>query len=242
MRRCPGRGAPGVAREERSAGLPPESGLIDHGPDRLARGCRALPIVVHVVATTPGGDIRQTYEAIWDHLDAHQIRHPRGRRSHLATWSGMPSTRLTSGSPGRTWTPTSSSSVPSRPSSASSSCRRPRWASSSTSSCHRRELESQQRRRGATSPSGSGRGRGPETDERVPGVGAGSARGGVQHRRHARRPQPSAWMAGRLPSSARAARRRRAERPDRQDRCRPRAGRIAVGREPRTAGNGLSRL
>ena len=43
-----------------------------------------MPIVVHVVATTPGGNIRQTYEASWDHLDAHQIRHPRGRRSHLA--------------------------------------------------------------------------------------------------------------------------------------------------------------
>jgi hypothetical protein len=43
-----------------------------------------VPIVVHVVATTPEGDIRQTYETIWDHVDAHQIRHPRGRRSHLA--------------------------------------------------------------------------------------------------------------------------------------------------------------
>jgi hypothetical protein len=43
-----------------------------------------VPIVVHVVATTPEGDIRQTYQAIWDHFEAHQIRHPRGRRSHLA--------------------------------------------------------------------------------------------------------------------------------------------------------------
>jgi hypothetical protein len=68
----------------RSATLPPEPGLVDHGSDRLLRGCRAVPIVVHVVATTPEGDIRQTYETIWDHVDAHQIRHARGCRSHLA--------------------------------------------------------------------------------------------------------------------------------------------------------------
>ena len=43
-----------------------------------------MPIVVHIVATTPDGDMRQAYAAIWDHVDVHQIRRPRGRRSHLA--------------------------------------------------------------------------------------------------------------------------------------------------------------
>src|SRR3954451_5897594 len=52
--------------------------------DRFPGGCRAVPIVVHVVATTPEGDIREAYRAIWGHFDAHQIRHPRGRRSHMA--------------------------------------------------------------------------------------------------------------------------------------------------------------
>ena len=54
------------------------------GADRSSRGCRAVPIVVHVVATTPDGDIRETYRAIWDHFDAHRLRHPAGRRSHMA--------------------------------------------------------------------------------------------------------------------------------------------------------------
>ena len=43
-----------------------------------------MPIVVHVVATAPESDIRAAYEAIWEHFDVHGIRHPTGRRSHMA--------------------------------------------------------------------------------------------------------------------------------------------------------------
>jgi hypothetical protein len=43
-----------------------------------------VPIVVHVVATTPAGDIREIYKTIWEHFDAQGVRHPTGRRSHMA--------------------------------------------------------------------------------------------------------------------------------------------------------------
>lgn len=42
-----------------------------------------MPFAVHLV-NTPRPDVRETYLAAWEEIDARKLRHPDGRRLHVA--------------------------------------------------------------------------------------------------------------------------------------------------------------